>query len=83
MASPHLESLKRRLHEAALELMSKAGTDEFNSFDLVAGGRRLVIEIAVLPPVSRACEGALRAKPQVTIERPLSYSRLNAFAERD
>lgn len=83
MNLPHLDSLKGKLHTAALELMSKAGADEFNSFDLVAGGRRLVIEIALLPPVSRACEGALRAKPQARVERLACDSRQGVLTERD
>jgi hypothetical protein len=78
-----VESLKNKLRMAALELMSKAGADEFNSFDLVAGGRRLVIEVALLPPVSRASEGALRAKPETRVERPVCDSRRAILAERD
>jgi hypothetical protein len=63
MSPSHLEPLKRKLLKAAQDLMSCADTDEFSSFDLIAGGQRLVIEIAVLPPVTRNCEGAQRAKP--------------------
>lgn len=74
MTTPHLEPLKRKLMKAALDLMSAAGADEFNSFDLIAGGQRLVIEVAVMPPVTRRCEGAQRAKPiraeQRETERP-------------
>jgi hypothetical protein len=63
MNSAHLEPLKQKLVTTAQELMSCAGTDEFSSFDLIADGHRLVIEIAVLPPVTRNCEGAQRAAP--------------------
>ena len=75
MTSPHLEPLKRKLLKAALDLISRTDADEFNSFDLIAGGRRLVIEVAVLPPVTQECEGAQRTKPQPTVVRSAAGSR--------
>ena len=75
MNPPHLEPLKLKLLKAAQELMSSAGTDEFSSFDLIAGGHRLVIEIAVLPPVTRNCQGAQRATPPKPAEHMPPGSR--------
>lgn len=63
MNTPDLEPLKRKLLKAAEDLLSRVGTGEFNSFVAVAGGRRMVVEIAMLPPPTPGCRGAQRARP--------------------
>jgi hypothetical protein len=74
MNPSHLDPLKRQLLKAAQDLMSCTDTNEFHSFDLIADGQRLVIEIAVLPPVTRNCEGAQRATPPDPADEPLLNS---------
>jgi len=71
MTPPHLELLKRKLRKAALDLISVAGADEFHAFDLIPDGRRLVIEVGVLPPITGHCEGAQRANPARPASSPV------------
>ena len=72
MKPPDLEPLKRKLLKAAEELLSRVGSGEFNSFEAVADGRRMVVEIAMLPPPTPTCRGAQRATPP-SGDRPGSY----------
>jgi hypothetical protein len=74
---PQLAELKRKLVAAALEFMEHVASstpgatsaEEISSldcFDLLPSGSRIVIELAVLPPSTPQCEGALRAEPPPT-----------------
>ncbi len=83
MTPPHLEPLKRKLMKAALDLLSYADSEEFNLFDALPGGGRLVIEIAILPPVTRECEGAQRARPpRIIPPAPRKEKRRSSQTER-
>jgi hypothetical protein len=74
---PQLAESKRALVAAALDFMEQvgrstpgaAGPEEICSldcFDQLPNGSRIVIELAVLPPPTPQCEGALRAEPPPT-----------------
>jgi hypothetical protein len=51
------------LVEAARSLLTRLGASEHAMLIGLPDGRRLSIEIAVLPPVEPGSEGAMRAKP--------------------
>lgn len=73
---PQLAELKRKLVEAAMEFMEHVGSTagggsaedvcSLDCFDLLPNGSRIVIELAVLPPITPECEGAQRAEPPPT-----------------
>jgi hypothetical protein len=80
---PRLAELKGKLVASALEFMEHvassmpgAGSAEeissLDCFDLLPSGSRIVIELAVLPPPTPHCEGALRAEPPPTGQLRLS-----------